>query len=100
MGQVTTEKPTSDCPSLPKKLQPARLSSGIWLGAPATSPATRLRKEPGRNREWRGYLCLGKTPGDCKPDGFDVGNSLAWSATRWGDQYDCHWKWQRTESER
>jgi hypothetical protein len=54
---------------------------GIWLGAPATSSATRLRKEPNRNGEWRGYLYLEKAPRDCKPDGFDVSNSLAWSAT-------------------
>jgi hypothetical protein len=63
MGLVTADKPTSDCPSLPEKLQPVRLSSGIWLGAPATSPAARLKKEPGRNGEWRGYFYLGEGAG-------------------------------------
>jgi hypothetical protein len=81
MGQLTAEKPTADCASLPHQLEPARLSSGIWLGAPATLPITRLRKEPGKNGKWRGYLYTGKAAGDCKPDGFDVGNSLEWSAT-------------------
>jgi hypothetical protein len=81
MGQVTAEQPTVDCPSLPKELQPVRLSSGLWLGAPETSPVVRQRKKPGNNGQWRGYYYLGKAPGDCKPDGYDVGNSLAWSAT-------------------
>lgn len=81
MGQVTADKATVDCPSLPRALRPVRLSSGLWLGASATAPVTQFRKDPGINGEWRGYLYIGKTPGDCKPDGFDVGNSLEWSVT-------------------
>jgi hypothetical protein len=81
IGRVTADQPTIDCPSLPRALQPVRLSSGLWLGASATAPVTQFRKDPGLNGEWRGYLYIGKTPGDCKPDGFDVGNSLEWSVT-------------------
>lgn len=81
MGQVTADKPRVACPSLPKGLRSVRLSSGVWLGAPTNAPVTAFRKDPGVNGEWRGYLYMGKTPGDCKPDGFDVGNSLQWSAT-------------------
>lgn len=54
MGQVTAEEPTVDCPSLPKSLQPVRLSSGIWLGAPsilaATQPTEGTRDKRGMAR--------------------------------------------------
>jgi len=66
------------CPALPVTLLPVSFNNGIWLGMPAATVTSMFAAPPGTLGSWSGYRYEHKGDGTCKPNGFDVLNSLQW----------------------
>ena len=67
---LKAEPPTSDCPDLPTRMEPAGLDRAIWL----LSSDEQLEKFVGtpsyKDNTWRAYVFHAKVPGQCE-GGFD-----------------------------
>ena len=68
------------CPALPVTLLPVTFNNGVWLGMPVTSLAAMFGAPPGTLGSWSGYRYEHRGDGTCKPNGFDVLNSLQWQS--------------------
>lgn len=67
---------TADCPALPVKFTPLKLESRIWLDMPPQVARIKLGMFSFKSGNWESYDYMGKVPGKCAGDGFDLTSSL------------------------
>ena len=80
-AQIVDDGPTPDCPALRQSLRPVSFSNGLWIGIPEALAESKFAVTPAIREPWRAYFYLGKLPGKCGPDGFDVLNWVTWKSS-------------------
>lgn len=74
-------QPTTDCPALPAKFSPLSFDGQFWLGMQYINAVRILGSNGVKLNDWQVYDYLGKIPGNCPPDGFDLTSYLMFKSS-------------------
>lgn len=67
---------TTECPPLPKRLEPLSLKNYLWLGTTRKQVTTKLGTPSFQQGGWSTYDYEGKVAGNCEGSEFDLSASL------------------------